>query len=167
MLKQTTLALVVAMSSTAAAYAVDTPITGTVQSKCTIITETTGVYGQPTPDKLSTAPADGGVQPIIRVDVSQAGYYTARISTPTSFSSSPALNDTVAWTGTTTVSSVSDPLMSDYETTKVTYSNVTEFDLTVAGSTWFTSTSTATYGQDKSLPGGTYSAIVIAECIAK
>lgn len=161
------LALVAIVGLTSTAYAADVPITGTVQSKCSIFTTTAGVYGSPTPNKLSTAPVDGGVQPTIRFDVSQAGYYLARITTPNSFSTSPALTDAVNFTGTTIVSQVSDPLMSAFETSKVTYNNVTEFDLTVAGSVWFKSASVAEYGVDKSFPGGTYRAVVQAECIAK
>lgn len=166
MFRKTLVALSV-VSLASASYATEVPITGNVESKCSIYTDTAGVYGAPTPSTLSTAPADGGVHPIIRVDVSQAGYYIAKISTPTSFSSSPSLNDVVDFNGETTVHQVTDPLMSDYETNKVTYNNVTEFDLTVAGTVWFKSTSTAEYGVDKSFPGGTYRAVVVAECIAK
>lgn len=165
MLKATTFALAVALTSTAA-YATNAPITGTVQSKCTIVTTRTGVYAQPTPDELTTASASGGRTPIIRVDTSLASYYTAKITTPDSFSSSPSLTDTVAWTGSVSVSSVSDAAMSDYDTNKVTYNNVTEYDLHTAGSVWFEVESSATYGQDKSFPGGSYTAIVTAECIA-
>ena len=50
---------------------------------------------------------------------------------------------------------------------KVEYENVTEYDLTVAGSTWFQVESTVEYGFGKALPGGQYSANVVAECIAK
>lgn len=162
-----TLAALAVVGFASTAYATEVPIVGNVQSKCSIYTDTSGVFGSPNPSKLSTDPADGGVHPIIRVDVSQAGYYIAKISTPTSFSSSPSLNDVVKFTGTTSVHQVTDPLMSAYETDKVTYNNVTEFDLTVAGSVWFKSTSTAEYGVDKSFPGGTYRAVIVAECIAK
>jgi hypothetical protein len=161
------LALAMVVGFASASYATEVPITGTVQSKCSIYTDTAGIYGSPSPSTLSTAPADGGVHPILRVDVSQAGYYIAKITHPNSFSTSPALTDVVNFTGTTTVHQVSDPAMSAYETNKVTYNNVTEFDLTVAGSVWFKSTSTAEYGVDKSFPGGTYRAVVLAECIAK
>jgi hypothetical protein len=165
---KTTLALATVVGvTTVSAFATEVPITGNVQSKCSIYTTTAGVYGSPAPDTLSTAPADGGVHPIVRVDVSQAGYYIAKITTPNSFSTSPVLNDVVNFTGATTVSQVSDAGMSAYETNKVAYNNVTEFDLTVAGSVWFQSTSQAEYGVDKSFPGGTYRAVVLAECIAK
>ena len=53
-------------------YAEEVPIIGNVQSKCVITTDTTGVYGNPTADKLSTHAADGGVTPVVRYDVSQA-----------------------------------------------------------------------------------------------
>ena len=56
--------------------------------------------------------------------------------------------------------------MSSYDTDKVEYNNVTEFFLTVAGSTWFKVDSEATYGVGRALPGGSYQAAVMAECIA-
>lgn len=148
-------------------YAVETPITGNVASKCTIYTDTPGVYGNPTPNTLSTNPANGGVTPIIRYDVVNADNYKAVISTPTDFSTSPVLNDVVEWSGEVVVGRVTDPEMSAYETNKITYDNVTEFDLTVAGTVWFEATSEANYGFNKSFPGGTYRALVTAECIAK
>ena len=149
------------------AFATDVPVTGNVQMRCLITTDTAGVYGNPAPQKLSTAVADGGVLPVVRYDVTLADNYIAKITTPTSFSSSPALNDTVTWTGSTLVSQTSDAGMSGYEAAKVAYDSTTEYDLTVAGSTWFTATLSATNGYDKSFPGGNYTAIVIAECIAK
>lgn len=142
-------------------------IAGNVQSKCSIFTERQGVYGNPAPNELSTLPADGGVQPLIRFDVASASYYTGRISYPTSFSSSPSLSDTVTWVGDVEVASVSDPNMAGYEAAKVQYNNVTEYDLSVAGSTWFTVESSATYGFNSSLPAGNYTAVVVAECIPK
>ena len=148
-------------------FAVDAPITGTVSSKCTIVTTTEGIYGNPLPNKLSTNPADGGVLPIIRYDVVQADAYKAIISYPTSFTTSPVLNDTVAFSGEIEVSEVSDTEMATYETNKVTYNNSTEFDLKIAGSVWFKASALAQYGQGKSLPGGTYISAVVAECIAK
>jgi hypothetical protein len=142
-------------------------IVGNVSAKCVIQTDTSGVYGNPTADKLSTLAADGGIEPIIRYDVAIADYYEAKITHPNSFSSSPTLTDTVAWTGGTSVSQTSDAGMAAYDTAKVTYDNVTVFDLTVAGSTWFSTASTASYGVSKPFTGGTYTAIVQAECIAK
>lgn len=149
------------------AYAAEVPIVGTVQAKCSIYTDTQGVYGNPSPNELSTSSADGGVQPVIRYDISAADYFYGAISYPTSFSSSPALSDAVNWTGSVTVSEVSDPLMSDYDNDKTTYNNTHQYDLTVAGSTWFTVSSNAQYGSNKALPAGEYRAIVTAECIAK
>ena len=159
----------VAMTAFVAAsvYAVDIPLVGTVDSKCVVTTDTIGVYGNPLPYRLSTAQADGGVEPIIRYDVIQADYYKAIITYPESFSESPALNDVVNWTGTVTVAEVTDALMSDYDNTKIQYDNVTEVNLSVAGSTWFKVTSQADYGFNKALPAGTYRAIVQAECIAQ
>lgn len=143
------------------------PITGMVESKCSIFTDVQGVYGNPTPNILSTARADGGVLPVIRYDVASADYYKAKITHPNSFSTAPSLPDFVAWEGTTSVKEVSDPLMSDYETNKIEYDNVTEFDLTVAGTVWFEVDSSADYGYNKAFPAGNYTALVTAECIAK
>jgi hypothetical protein len=145
----------------------ETPIMGTVESKCSIYTDTQGVYGNPAPYKLSTASVDGGVAPIVRVDVASADFYKARIEYPVSFSTAPALNDTVQWTGSVEVNQMSDVAMADYDTNKVSFNNVVEYDLTVAGSTWFKVNSEADYGFTKSFPAGNYTAIVTAECIAK
>ena len=142
------------------------PITGNVSSKCSIYTDTAGVYGNPTPDALSTDPVDGGVFPVVRYDVTSADYYTAKISWPQEFATSPTLTDALNWDGEVTVSSTSDALMSGYEAAKVEYNNVTEYDLSVAGSTWFQIDSKVTYGFGKSFPGGEYSANITAECIA-
>lgn len=148
-------------------FAADTPITGMVESKCMIVTDIEGVYGNSTPSNLSTDAADGGVEPIIRFDVLQADYYKAVISHPISFSQSPTLTDVVTWTGSTSVNEVSDTAMSGYDTNKITYDNSTEYDLTVAGSTWFKVSSEADYGYDRAFPPGTYRSIVQAECIAQ
>jgi hypothetical protein len=142
-------------------------IEGNVQAKCVIRTDRTGVYGNPIASKLSALPADGGVTPIIRYDVALAGYYLARITYPTSFSTSPTLTDTVTWTGGASVSSVSSPQMSAYDAAKVEYDATTEFDLTVSGTTWFKVDSTAEYGYDKAFPAGTYRSVIQADCIAK
>ena len=165
MFKQVVTLGAIGMMSTIA-VAAETPIVGNVSSKCSIFTDTPGVYGNPSPDELSTVPADGGVYPVIRYDVSIADYYTAKISWPNSFTSSPSLSDSVTWDGEVEVSNTSDAGMSGYEAAKVEYENHTEYDLTVAGSTWFKVTSEATYGVGKSLPGGEYKANVVAECIA-
>ena len=144
----------------------DVPITGTVSSKCIIYTETPGVYGNPSPNVLSTLPADGGVQPIIRYDVLQSGYYKAVITTPNGFSSSPSLSDNVTWTGSVDVSRVTDAAMSAYSTNKVLYNNTTEIVLSIPGSVWFKAESKAEYGYNKAFPAGTYRAMVTASCIA-
>ena len=148
-------------------FAADVPIVGNVESKCIITTDTEGVYGNSTPSNLSTDTADGGVEPVIKFDVLQADAYKALISHPTSFSQSPTLTDTTTWTGSTSVSDTSDTNMSGYDTNKVTYNNTTEYDLTVAGTTWFSVSSEVDYGYSKAFPGGTYRAIVEAECIAQ
>jgi len=144
----------------------EVPITGNVESKCIVQTDTLGVYGNPTPSTLTTESTAGGVTPIIRFDVIQASFYKARITTPNGFSESPVLNDVVNWSGAVTVGEVSDANMSAYSTSKVEYDNTTEIELTVAGSTWFNVDSIAEYGYDTALPAGTYRAIVSAECIA-
>ena len=100
--------LVTALSLFALPALANTPITGNVEAKCVIQTTKDGVYGNPIASKLSTTPADGGVLPVIRFDVSIADSYTANITHPTSFSSSPTLTDTVAWTGSTSVTQTSD-----------------------------------------------------------
>ena len=161
------LILPVALACTGAIASSNIPITGSVESKCVIQTDTDGVYGNPTADKLSTAVSDGGVLPVIRYDIVTANAYKAVISHPDSFSSSPTLTDTVAWTGSTTLTNSSDSNMSAFNDNKVTYNNSSEFDLTIAGSAWVSVTSTAEYGYDKAFPAGTYSAMVTAECIAQ
>ena len=159
--------LVVLIALPCIVHAVDVPIEGTVQSRCQIQTDTAGVYGNPNAYTLTTSPSDGGVAPVVRYDVSLADAYYARISHPNSFSSSPSLNDTPTFTGSTTVSTVGDAGMSGYEAAKTTFGNSTQYDLTVAGSTWFKTTSVVTNGGDKAFPGGTYRSVVVAECIAK
>ena len=148
------------------ASAVEVPIVGNVAAKCVIVPDTAGVYGNPTPDELSTDTADGGVAPIVRFDVLQANFFKAVISHPQAFSVSPALSDVVNWTGSVATSKVSVSGMSAYDTNKVVYNNVSEFNLTIAGTTWFKVNSTAEYGYDKAFPSGTYRAVVTAECIA-
>tara|TARA_Y100000385_G_scaffold272906_1_gene314202 strand:+ start:1075 stop:1575 length:501 start_codon:yes stop_codon:yes gene_type:complete len=145
------------------------PISGTVESKCVIQTDTDGLYGNPTADKLSTTASDGGVVPIIRYDIITASAYKAVVTTPSSFSSSPSLEDVVNWTSSTTLGQSSDTGMSVFETNKVVYNNghTTEFDLTVAGSAWFDVSSVAEYGYGKAFPSGNYTALITAECIAQ
>jgi hypothetical protein len=148
-------------------YAEDVPITGTVQSRCIIQTDTAGVYGNPNAYTLTTAPADGGVVPVVRFDVSLADAYKGRITYPTSFSASPALNDTPVWSGSVEVDKVGDVAMADYQTDSITYDETREYDLTATGSTWFKINSSAVNGGNKAFPGGTYRAVAQAECIAK
>lgn len=155
-----------ALGFATSAFAANAPIEGNVASKCSIFTDTPGVYGNPTPDELSTKAADGGIEPVIRYDVTIADYYTAKISWPNSFSSSPSLTDALNWDGEVTVVATSDTGMSGYEAAKTEYENHTEYELSVAGSTWFEIESTVTYGSDKAFPGGEYKANVVAECIA-
>ena len=142
------------------------PITGSVQSKCVITQDVAGVYGNPAPGVLSTDPASGGVRPVVRYDVVQAGFYSARITTPDFFTESPVLNDILNWSGLVFVDQVTDAEMSSYDVNKVEYNNVTEFSLTVAGSTWFAVQSDVLYGTGRALPGGQYQTAVTAECIA-
>lgn len=160
-----TMALSVALLS-CNAFALDTPIIGQVESKCVVTTDKQGVYGNPSASVLSTDAVDGGVEPVVRFDVVLANAYKAVIAHPNAFSQSPTLNDVIAWTGSTAVEAVSDAGMSAYDTSKITYDNVTEIELTIAGSTWFKVASEADYGFNKALPGGTYTAIVEANCIA-
>jgi hypothetical protein len=157
---------VVALGVATQAYATNTPITGNVESKCSIYTDRPGVYGNPTPDELNTAPADGGVHPVVRFDVALADSYTAKISWPNGFTTSPNLTDALAWSGNVEVSATSDTGMAGYEAAKIEYDNTTEYGLTVPGSTWFKVESSVTYGVGKALPGGTYNANVVAECVA-
>ena len=157
----------VALLATGVVWAEDVPITGTVQSRCIINTDTDGVYGNPNAYTLTTTPADGGVLPIVRFDVSLADAYKARITYPTSFSSSPSLQDTVTWSGSIDVSEVSDVAMANYDTDAITYDQTKEYDLVATGSTWFKVSSTAVNGGNKAFPGGTYRAVVQAECIAQ
>ena len=148
-------------------WAADIPITGEVQSRCTIDTDTSGVYGNPNAYTLTTTPADGGVLPITRFDVTLADAYYAKVTHPDSFSTAPTANATVTFTGETEVSAVGDAGMSGYEAAKTTFGNSTQYDLTVAGSLWLKTSSTATNGGDKAFPSGTYRSVVVAECIAK
>lgn len=165
MLKQL-LVVTFSLASTNAFANVSVPVTGTVESKCVLVTDTVGIYGNPLPNTLSTDPIDGGVIPIVRYDVLQANFYKAKITYPNTFSESPDLVDVVNWTGDVTVGEVSDATMSGYDTSKIEYNNVTEIDLTIAGSTWFKIESEAEYGYDRAFPAGTYRTVVTAECIA-
>lgn len=150
------------------ANAEDVPIQGTVESRCIIQTDTAGVYGNPNAYTLSTDPTDGGLPAVVRYDVSLANAYYAVITAPDEFSSSPNLSDVVTFQGDTEVQAVSDATgMGSYETDKIEYGKTDKYELTATGSTWFKTSSTATLGGNKAFPGGNYTALVTAECIAK
>ena len=156
------------ISGATLAQAENVPINGIVQSRCIIQTDNPGVYGNPNAYTLTTAPTDGGEVAIVRFDVSLADAYYAVITAPTEFSSSPSLPDQVTFVGDTEVSSVSDATgMGSYETNKIEYGMTDKYDLTATGSTWFKTSSTATMGGNKAFPGGNYTALVVAECIAQ
>ena len=165
MIKKTLLLLALGTFASSA-IAEDMEVVGNVESKCVVTPDTAGVYGNPSPDKLDSDPTSGGVDPIVRYDVIQASYYKAKITHPNTFSEAPALSDVVNWTGDTATSQVSDTGMSGYDAAKIEYDNVTEFSLTVAGSTWFKTETLAEYGYGKAFPAGIYRAVVTAECIA-
>ena len=162
-------AICVAMlSAVGTVYAAEVPINGTVQSRCIITTDTAGVYGNPNAYTLTTTPADGGQLAVVRFDVTLADAYYAEITAPSSFSSSPTLPDVVTWTGDTEVSAVSDATgMGSYETNKIELGMTDKYDLTASGSTWFKTSSTATMGGNKAFPGGNYTALVEAVCVAQ
>ena len=163
------LLLIPVLATTASVAGASIPINGTIESKCVIQSDTAGMFGNPTVDKLSTKAADGGVMPIVRYDIVTASKYKAVITTPTSFSTSPTLSDSVDWTSTTIAGQMSDAAMSVFNTDKVIYNNghTTEFDLVKAGSVWFNVTSEAEYGYGKAFPSGNYTALIDAQCIAK
>ena len=162
-------AIFIAMCSSAfSAQAAEVPINGTVQSRCVITTDTAGVYANPNAYTLTTDPASGGQLPVVRFDVTLADAYYAEITAPTSFSSSPTLPDVVTWTGDTTVQTVSDATgMGQYEANKVELGMTDKYDLTATGSTWFKTSSEATMGGNRAFPGGNYTALVEAQCIAQ
>jgi hypothetical protein len=166
--KQTIGFVALLLASTTWAMAEDVPIEGTVQSRCVIVTDTAGVFGNPNAYTLTTNPTDGGALAVVRFDVTLADAYYAEITAPSSFSSSPNLPDVVTWTGDTEVKALSDATgMGSYETNKIEQGMKDIYDLTATGSTWFKTSSTATMGGDKAFAGGNYTALVTAECIAK
>ena len=148
-----------------------TNINGNVESRCTVNTDTVGYYGNPNAYTLTTLPADDGQVPIVRIDTSLADAYKAQISYPTSFSSSPSLGDTVVWTGAVAVEQTSSTDMSGYQAASTTADGgaMRIYPLSIAGAAWFSVSSVATYGggQQKAFPGGSYTAVVVAECIAQ
>jgi len=150
------------------ANAAEVPINGTVQSRCIITTDTVGVYANPNAYTLTTDPSSGGQLPIVRFDVTLADAYYAEITAPTSFSTSPSLPDVVTWTGDTEVQAISDTTgMANYEANKVELGYTDKYDLTATGSTWFKTSSVATLGGNRAFPGGDYTAIVEASCVAQ
>ena len=150
------------------ANAAEVPINGTVQSRCIITTDTAGVYANPNAYTLTTDPSSGGQLPIVRFDVTLADAYYAEITAPTEFSTAPTLPDVVTWTGDTEVASVSDATgMGNYEANKVELGMTDKYDLTATGSTWFKTSSTAVLGGTRAYPGGNYTALVQASCIAQ
>ena len=162
-----TAVLATAVSATTWAKAEQVPINGTVQSKCIIVTDSAGVYGNPNAYTLSTAATDGGADAIVRIDVTLADAYKAHITAPTEFSSSPSMPDIPTFAGNTEVQTVSDATgMGSYETNKIEQGMTDIYDMTATGSTWFKTESQADYGYGKAFPGGVYRAIVSAECIA-
>jgi hypothetical protein len=151
-----------------ATSAAEVPITGTVESRCIIQTDTAGTYGNPNAYTLTTTPAEGGDPAIVRYDITLADAYYAEITPPTSFSSAPNLPDVPTFTGSVEVSTVSDATgMGTYETDKIEVGNTDRYDLTATGSTWFKINSEVTMGGNKAFAGGTYTAVAEAVCIAK
>ena len=142
-------------------------IDGTVESRCTVATTLPGKYGNPNAYTLTTDPASGGQVPIIRFDTTLANAYLAQVSYPTSFSVSPSLADNVTWTGAVTVKAAGESGMSGYHAASTTSGSMRTYTLTVAGSLWLQSTSIAVYGGNRAFPGGTYRAVVLAECVAQ
>lgn len=158
----------IAFALTATAAFANAPINGTVQSKCLIQTDMPGTYANPNAYTLTTSASDGGEDARIRVDVSLADAYYVTITAPTEFSSSPTLPDVPTFTGDTAVDTVSDATgMGAYETSKVELGMSDRYDLTATGSTWFKTSSVVTMGGSKAFPGGNYTSIVQAECIAQ
>lgn len=160
--------IILLIGASSSIFAENIYIDGSVQSRCSIFTDTGGTYGNPSAFKLSTTPSDGGRAAIIRYDVSLASAYRAEIATPISFSSSPSLSDSSVFTGAVTVTQTSSSDMSGYQAASSTpTSNSRSYNLTVAGSTWFTATSEVLYGGGNQTPwpSGDYKAIVVASCI--
>tara|TARA_B110000285_G_scaffold188931_1_gene215330 strand:- start:1533 stop:2045 length:513 start_codon:yes stop_codon:yes gene_type:complete len=160
--------IILLIGASTSIFAENIYIDGTVESRCSIFTDTSGFWGNPSAFKLSTLPADGGRVPVIRYDVSLASAYRAEIATPISFSSSPTLSDSTVFTGAVTVTQTSSADMSGYQAASTTpASNKRAYELTVAGSTWFSASSLALYGggNQTPYPSGSYKGIVLATCI--
>ena len=142
-------------------------IDGSVQSRCTVADVTPGKYGNPNAYTLTTDPSSNGQVPVVRFDTTLANAYYAQVSYPTSFSSSPSLSDNVTWTGAVTVKAAGESGMSGYQSASTTTGAMRQYGLSVAGSVWIQSTSVAVYGGNRAFPGGTYKAVVLAECVAQ
>ena len=147
----------------------NTSISGTVESRCTVATDTAGYYGNPNAYTLNTTASDGGQKPIVRFDTYLADAYYAQVSYPTSFSSSPSLSDTVTWTGAVGVVQSSSTDMAGYQAASTVSGAMRQYALTIAGTTWFDVASAAAYGggNNTAFPGGSYTAVVVAECVAQ
>ena len=161
-MKKLLIALSLILSATATpTIAVD--IDGTVESRCSVATTVPGKYGNPNAYTLTTLPASNGQVPVVRFDSSLANAYYAQVTYPTSFSSSPSLSDNVTWTGEVTGESG----MSGYQAASTTTGAMRSYPLSVAGAVWIQSTSVAVYGGNRAFPGGSYKAVVLAECVAQ
>lgn len=149
--------------------AANTNITGNVESRCEVVTDIEGYYGNPSAFLLTTLPASNGQVPQIRITNTLANAYKAIVSYPTSFSSSPSLSNSVAWTGAVAIASASSSDMSGYQAASTVTNNgaMRTYNLTHAGTIYVTVTSTATYGGNKAFPGGQYVAVAEASCVAQ
>jgi|TARA_R110000823_G_scaffold172196_1_gene304720 hypothetical protein len=150
-------------------WATSTPITGTVEAKCAIFTTVNPKYGNPNPYTLTTLPASGGTEAILRTDVLAADYFDLLITHPNSFSSSPTLTDSIGFSGASVVNAVGVSGMSVYETNKLVVNNTTRFRLLLAGATWFKVSSVMVYGatDTTALPAGNYTSLITATCLAR
>ncbi len=149
--------------------AANTNISGQVESRCEVVTDIPGYYGNPSAFLLTTLPASNGQVPQIRITNTLANAYKAIVSYPTSFSSSPSLSNSVAWTGAVAIASASSSDMSGYQAASTVTNNgaMRTYNLTHAGTIYVTVTSTATYGGNKAFPGGQYVAVAEASCVAQ
>ena len=147
----------------------NTNINGTVESRCEVVTDIVGYFGNPNAYTLTTLPASNGQIPQIRITSTLANAYKAVVSFPTSFSSSPSLSNSVTWTGTVAIASASSSEMSGYAAASTVTNNgaMRTYYLTHAGTIYVTVASQAIYGGNKAFPGGQYVAVAEASCIAQ
>ena len=147
----------------------NTSITGTVESRCEVVTDISGYYGNPSAFLLTTLPASNGQVPQIRITNTLANAYKALVSYPTSFSSSPSLSNSVTFTGAVAIASASSSDMSGYQAASTVTNNgaMRTYNLTHAGTIYVTVASSATHGGNKAYPGGQYVAVAEASCIAQ